>query len=259
MNYQYILYDVKDHIATITFNRPDRLNAVFYPMRMEIASALLTAEADNDVRVIVLTGAGRGFCSGLDMKERAAGTNQTPPEHRLNAHPVAAAFWSMEKPSIAAINGVAVGAGFEMALLCDFRFAAAGIRMGDLHVQRNLVPDVGGPWFLPKLVGWSKACEIILGGDYITAEEALHMGAVNRVLPQEELMPTTLAYATKLARNAPQAMKLCKRLMRRSLLNGPEEIIQNGFTLNGYLMETEDFKEAMSALTEKRNPDFTGS
>jgi len=259
MSYEHILYDINDHIATITFNRPGRLNATFYPMRMEVADALLKAEADNDVRVIVLTGAGRGFCAGLDIKERAAGTNQTPPEHRLKAHPVASAFWSMEKPTIAAVNGVAVGAGFEMALLCDFRFAAEGVRMGDLHVQRNLVPDIGGPWFLPRLIGWSKACEIILGGDYITAEEALQMGVVNRVLPQEGLMPATYEYAAKLARNAPQAMKLSKRLMRRSLVTGPEEVIHNALMLDGYLMEMDDFKEAMSALSEKRTPDFKGN
>src|SRR5205085_1862734 len=155
-------YDVKDHVATLTFNRPDRLNATMWPMRREIADALVKTQADDDVRVLVVTGAGKGFCAGLDVKAKAEGTNEVPIEMRLNGHPVARAFFALEKPVIAAMNGVAVGAGFEMALLCDFRFAAAGIRMGDLHVQRNLVPDVGAPFILPRLVGWSKACEILL-------------------------------------------------------------------------------------------------
>ena len=130
---------------------------------------------------------------------------------------------------------------------------------GRLHVQRNLVPDIGAPWFLPRLVGWSKACEIILGGDFITAEEALQMGVVNKVVPLEELKTVTYEYAAKLARNAPQAMKLCKRLMRRGLTTGPDDLFHSALMLDGYLMETQDFKEALTAVSDKRNPEFIGS
>jgi len=165
---------------------------------------------------------------------------------------------AMEKPIIAAINGVAVGAGFEMAMLCDFRYAAPAIRMGDLHVQRNLVPDVGVPWTLPRIVGWSKACEMILGGDMVTSEEALEMGMVNRVVPAETLLDATYGYAEKLASNAPIAMKLCKRMMRRSYDVGFDETLHLGLMLDGYLMEMDDFKEALAALGEKRKPIFVG-
>ncbi len=258
MTYKHILYDVKDHIATLTFNRPERMNATTWPMRHEIADAVIKAEADDDVRVLVVTGAGKAFCAGMDVKAKAEGTNETPPELRFNTHPVPRAFFALEKPVIAAINGVAVGAGFENAMLCDFRYAAAGIRMGDLHVQRNLVPDVAAPWTLPRIVGWSRACEILLGGDFVTAEEALAMGLVNKVVPPDQLMAATYEYAAKLARNAPQAMRLVKRMMRKGLMTGPDEVLHIGLMLDGYLMQTEDFKEAMAALAAKRPARFTG-
>lgn len=258
MTYKHILYDVKEHIATLTFNRPERLNATTWPMRHEIADAVRKAEADDAVRVLVVTGAGRAFCAGMDVKAKAEGTNDTPVDMRMNPHPVPAAFLAMEKPVVAAINGVAVGAGFEMTLLCDIRYMASGTRMGDLHVQRNLVPDVGSPWTLPRIVGWSRACEILLGGDFVTAEDALTMGLVNKVLPPDQLMPAALEYAAKLARNAPQAMRLCKRMMRKGLMTGPDEVLHLGLLLDGYLMEMGDFKEALTALAAKRPATFTG-
>ena len=258
MSYQHILYDVKDHVATLTFNRPDRLNATNWPMRFEIADAVRRTEADDDVRVLVVTGAGRAFCAGMDVKAKAEGGNETPAEMRMDGHPVARAFFALEKPAIAAVNGVAVGAGFEMAVLCDFRFAAQGARMGDLHVQRNLVPDLAAPWTLPRIVGWSRAAELILGGDFVAAEEALQMGLVNRVLPPDQLMAATYQYAAKLARNAPMAMRLCKRMMRRAQAPTPEDCLHLGIMLDGYLMHMEDFKEALSALGEKRPPRFAG-
>ncbi len=258
MPYEHILYEAKDHVATLTFNRPHRLNATMWPMRLEIADAVRQAEADDDVRVLIVTGAGRAFCAGLDIKAKAEGTNDTPPGLRMDPHPVATAFMAMEKPTIAAMNGVAVGAGFEMAMLCDFRFAAPGARMGDVHVQRNLVPDVGVPWTLPKIIGWSRACEIVLGGDLITSERALEMGMLNRVVPAEQLMDATNEYAAKLAANAPVAMRLCKRMMRRSYEVGIEETLHLGLMLDGYLMEMDDFKEALAAVAEKRQARFIG-
>lgn len=258
MDYKFVLFEKHDNIATITFNRPDRMNAANWGMNDEIVTALKSAEADKDVRVVVLTGAGRAFHAGLDLKARAEGSESTGFDRRVQGHPVARALLAMEKPTIACMNGVAAGAGFEMALLCDFRIAAEGIKMGDLHVKRNLVPDCAGVWILPRLVGWSKACEIILGGDFIDVAECFRLGVVNKVVPPEKLKDATYEYARKLAANAPVAMQLSKKLMRQALFSQPEDILYQSILLDGYLMQTEDWKESLAAFAEKREAHFEG-
>ncbi len=248
-------------VRTITLNRPERLNAVNPRLADELPQALHDAAADDAVRVVVITGAGRGFCAGLDLAEPvriAEGSLQyrIDPYHWVGRW--VQAVTSCEKPIIAAINGAAAGAGFGLALACDLRIVSASAKCTAGYVRRGLSPDAGVTWFLPRLVGQSRAMDIVLTGRDITSDEAQRIGLVSTVLPDEEFAAGVAKYAAMLAAGPPIALALTKRLMLASA----------GATLDAQLREelvhirtcfaSADVREALQAFGEKRAPVFVG-
>jgi 2-(1,2-epoxy-1,2-dihydrophenyl)acetyl-CoA isomerase len=262
--YETVLYEKEDAVATITMNRPDVLNALNWKLLDELHAALTTAEADDDVRVIILTGAGRGFCSGADLSPEAS-EGATDPSRRVNLTPlgrfghVAVLLRRMDKPVIAAVNGIAVGAGFGFFLGCDIRIASEQARFSAIFVRRGLHPDSGTSFHLPRIVGMSRALEMMYTGDIIGAEEADRIGLVSRVVPHEELMPTVMELAGKIAKGPPLVIELVKRVANRSM--GTSDFsMAIGFETwaQSICGGSEDNKEGVRAFLEKREPVFKG-
>ena len=262
MELQDLIYTKEEHIATVTLNRPERLNAFSGAMTAGLTRAMQDAKENNAIRVIIITGAGRGFCSGLDLAAQA--NAQRAPAggggggYRVGGTRLSSLMLSMDKPIIASVNGPAVGWGFELALLCDIRIASSNAVLGDMHVKRGLVPDNGGHWLLPRLIGWAKASEIMFLGERMDAAEAERIGLVNKVVPHEELEPVTRDWATRMANNAPLAVQTAKRQMRLGLSSDYESNLEFSIFAQGRLFQTEDFREGVSSFTEKREATFQG-
>ena len=263
MTYKCLLYTVQDGIATLTLNRPERLNALGDTLREDLYDALVKSAADPDVRVLVITGAGRGFCSGGDVKsmsERERGATASPVSEKLAPARDRAvlAMRDCPKPIIAAINGAAAGAGMNLALACDMRIASSAAKFSQAFVKRGIAPDWGGSWFLPRVVGTAKACELIFTGDTIDAPEALRLGIVNSVVAPEALMPETYKLAGKIAAGPPVAIALSKR----AIYHNQDADLRSGLEFEtfaqGVCRETEDSKEGVRAFMEKRAPVFRG-
>ena len=258
MEYQDIIYTKEGHIATITLNRPERMNAFSIAMIDSIQRALQDAASDDEIRVIVVTGAGRGFCAGLDLKEppdfRGGFSGQTT----MQAPPLPLIVFSIDKPIIAAINGAAIGWGLELALLCDIRVAAENARIGDRHLNYNVIADNGGLFILPRLVGWAKACEISFTGQLMDGKEAERIGLVNKAVPPEQLEAATREMADVIASKPPLAVQLTKRAMRDSLSSDLKTTQDYAIVLLRQLVGSEDFGEAMKALMEGREAQFKG-
>lgn len=272
-----ILYNVDDHVATITLNRPDRLNALVRPMEDALFEAMREADASNDVRVIVLTGAGRGFCAGADLEALDAVTSldwdQTPadellaqitpprvlPESREDFQKTWSYFAAIRKPVIAAVNGPAVGLGFILPLFCDLRFASETARFGTAFAQRGLIAEYGISWMLPRLVGLSNALDLLYSARIIGADEALRMGLVSRVFPAETLLDETLAYARTLATTvSPRSLRVMKRQVYDALLQPLGEAIEAANHEVLASLQCDDFKEGVAHFLEQRPPEFTG-
>ncbi len=261
-----VLIDHKDQVLLITLNRPDRLNAISGPMLNELASKLKEANRDPDVRVVVITGAGKGFCSGLDLKDTqekmAAGqgiglTRQARALFNIDNSPITA-LWDMDKPVIAAVNGAAAGFGLDMALLADMRIVADTAKLAATMVKRNVVPESGGTWLLPRLIGWGKAAEIFYRGLTLTAQESLQLGLANTVVPADQVLATAMQWAQEIAANAPLAVQTTKRMMRLGQDETFETTVDHLMMHFSALIGMEDFKEALRAFNEKRPPKFTG-
>ncbi len=261
MNQQHVLYEVKDHIAIITLNRPEVKNAFSHEMIDLWNRYLIKAREDRDVRVIILTGKGDTFCSGGDIREMAEGKLRSWDMKNFlweGVHRIALTLEDLDKPVIAAINGDAMGAGMDMALMCDIRICSEKARLGESYINLGVVPGDGGAYYLPGLVGISKALELFLTGDVMNPEEALKIGIVNRVVPHEDLLSETLALANKIAAKPPMAVRMTKRAVfqaRNSDLRSHLDYISSQLAL---LTETEDHSEAARAFLEKRRPDFSG-
>ncbi len=256
-----VLYEVRDRVAVITLNRPDRLNAWSPDLHRGYFTSLDRAAADPEVRVIVVTGAGRGFCAGADMDvlqgigDRgglgvdADGADEPDWDH---THAM-----SIPKPVIAAVNGACAGLGFVHALACDIRFAAAGAKFTVAFSRRGLIGEHGMSWTLPRIVGPAVALDLMMSGRVFLAEEALELGVVNRVLPADSLLDETLAYANDLATHAsPTSMAV----MKRQVYSHPDMPLENALAESVQLMRESlgrpDFKEGVASFVEKREPDF---
>jgi len=266
VTYNDLIYAKEDHIATVTLNRPDRMNALTIKTHMELAQAIEDAKNDDDVRVLIITGAGRGFCSGDDVREiflAGEGLATGARTRRLGYLEGAVELGGgggllhLNKPTIAAVNGAAVGYGCDLALMCDMRIASDNARFGEVFIKVGLVPDQG-MLLLPRLVGLAKAYELILTGDIIDAGEAERIGLVNKVVPPEQLEEATKELATKLAKGPPLAVRLAKEGIRRGLGLPLDSFLAFHGPAFQFLAETEDHMEGARAFVEKREPVFRG-
>jgi enoyl-CoA hydratase/carnithine racemase len=275
-SFEQILYDVADGVATVTLNRPDKLNAWTAQMEKEVQAAMARAEADGRVRVIVLTGAGRGFCAGADLqdlgkvagaaspadlerilKDRFVGPQRA--DARADFQKAYSYFPAVGKPVLGAINGSAVGLGLVLALYCDLRFASDQARFGTAFSRRGLIAEHGISWMLPRLVGLPNALDLLFSARLIDAAEALRMGLVNRVLPQAEFMEGVRAYAKELATAvSPRSLRVMKRQVYEALFQTLGEATD---AANAEMMKSfgsADFREGVAHFLEKRPPAFTG-
>ncbi len=259
-----LLYEKSDHIAMITLNRPERLNAISIEMLEALTQRLNEADQDNDIRVIVLTGAGRGFCSGLDLKEAAqgkgiGGTSMMSGASHIGTRTLpTVVLHEIDTPVICAINGPAAGYGLDLALGCDMRLIADTAKLLPGFAKRAIIPESGGTWYLPRLVGWAKACEIGFLADDILPARALELGLVNKIIPTAELMTEAQTWATKIANNAPLAIRAMKRLYRHGLSEDFDSHSHHVLMQLMLLFRSQDFQEGIQSFMEKRPPQFQG-
>ncbi len=256
MSIETLLFEARDHAALITFNRPEKLNAWNQAVAAELSQALQDAEADDEVRAIVLTGAGRAFCAGADL-ERGADTFAGREEggagrNQRNVHP-----YEIGKPVIAAINGPAVGVGMTYPMLCDIRLAAENAKMGFVFTRRGMLPELASHLIVQRVAGFSNAADVLMSGRIFTAEEALAMGLVSKVLPKDELVDAALAMANDYAKAAPASVALTKRLLWKGLDATPAEMMRAEGAPFAWLGNQDDAKEGIMSFLEKRDPQWT--
>lgn len=258
-----LLFKVEDMVATITLNFPEKLNAFNNEMLHAWAERLRECRDRDDVRVIVVTGAGRGFCSGGDTGGMGASDKTSPRQAKdnlqQNIHPIALTLETIDKPVICALNGVAAGAGLDMALHCDIRYAAASARFAETYTRVGLVPGNGAAWFLPRIVGVQKALEMLWTADFVNAEQAKEIGLVLDVFPDDVFMDEVMKIAKKIANNAPISVRYIKRLVYQ----GQTMDLRTHFDqVSSHMIvarTSQDHIEAIDAMRNKREPKFTGT
>lgn len=254
MDFETLILEKADGVATLYLNRPDVLNAIDNTMRRELLAALDEAESDSEVRVLVMTGKGRAFSAGGDVSRMGKGKT----ERMISSHPIIRKIVNLEKPVIAAVNGVAAGAGCSLAMAADIIIASKEARFVQSAIRIGLVPDWGSMYLLPRLVGLSKAKELMLTGASTPAEEAEKLGMVNKVVPAEEFEGFVREYAKKLAQGAPIAISLAKRILNASLSIDIDTLFMLEFQAQTTCRESEDHKEGLASFREKRAPKYTG-
>jgi enoyl-CoA hydratase/carnithine racemase len=264
-DYRHIQFDVPEpRLALVTLNRPDYLNAYTNPLCDELVDALRRYMTDDELRCLVLTGAGRGFCSGGDVSGEGGGPSYRQKqmgqaqEMREGMHRVVAALHRMDKPVIAMINGPAVAGGLTLALACDIRIASDKAKLGDTSGKFGLLPDEGGAWFFPRAMGLDRALKMSLLHEVYSAEEALKLGLVTAVVPAAELKTRTFELARALARKAPLAVRLAKNMMRKALDTSLENSLDDAALSVMVSNPSEDVREGIVAFREKREPQFKG-
>lgn len=259
-----LLYGVDGAVATITLNAPQRMNTISGPMLKQLTDALVRASEDRNVRVVILTGTGRAFCAGLNLEAQSRGTDNlsvgsgaTPTNIDLRNTPPPV-LHAMDKPVIAALNGSAAGYGLDLALGADIRVMAQSAKLAASYAKRGVLPESGGTWYLPRMLGWAKASELVFTGRTLDAAKSLEMGLVNRVVPDAEVVGAARDLALEIAVNAPLAIQAAKRMMRMAWNEPFNEHVHHVFLQLLPLMQTEDMKEGIRAFLEKREPQFKG-
>src|SRR5262245_35929726 len=265
MEFTQILYAKENRVATVTLNRPEKLNAYSETMIHEMLAALADARDDDEVRAVIITGEGRGFCSGGDISRdfqypaRYRGHRlESQLEMRENFHQLVRFLWRFDKPTIAAINGAAVAGGLTLALCCDFRIAGESAKLGDTSLKFALIPDEGGAYLFPKFMGLEKALKMSLFSEVYPASQAKELGLVTEVVPDAELMPTARAWAERLTEGPPIAIRIAKRMMYKQQTMDLENALEDAAMAVMITNYCEDVREGTAAFHEKRKPNFNG-
>jgi 2-(1,2-epoxy-1,2-dihydrophenyl)acetyl-CoA isomerase len=263
-DFKDITYAVEGGIARLTLNKPEKLNALSWGSWAEIETAIADAEADDEAKVVLITGAGRGFCAGTDLTGQGEEASWHPrplqgrPGMMRSRYLATASVYHCRKPTIAAVNGASVGAGFSLAMACDIRIASEAARFSAIFVKRAIVADTGCTWFLPRLVGIENALKLLYTGRIIDAAEALRIGLVSEVAPADELMERATALAREIATGPSVAIELIKKVTQDGLNRDLETSIQMEQYLQGITSQTEDVKEGRQSFLERREPVFKG-
>ena len=256
-----LIYSCADGVATLTFNRPDKLNACTTAMYDGISRVAQQVREDDEIKVLVLTGAGKGFCAGSDAKKRLAKRTKGKKSHKEVVEPIgyfSVPLYGLNKPLIAAINGACVGSGLSLALLCDIRISSEKAKFGALWVKRGLIPDVGATWLLPRIIGLDKALAMSFTGEIIDAHEAEQIGLVTEVVPHDMLMHTVNELALNIARGPSVAIELMKRGMSRGFSGDYLSHLEFESYAQNICFQTKDFQESIAAFLEHREPHFQG-
>ena len=261
MTFEHILYDADQGVATITLNRPDVLNAFNRAMAAEVRQAFSAAGADPGVRAVLMTGAGRAFCAGQDLAEAMPKEGPAPDLGDIVArgyNPIVRTIRQLDKPVVCAVNGVAAGAGANLAFACDFVLASSDASFVQSFSKIGLVPDTGGTFFLPRCIGMARATALMMLADKVTAQEAVTMGLILRVIDAPNLLTEATALARKLAQQPTRGLGLIKRALNASATNGLDEQLALEAQLQAEAGSTADYREGVRAFLEKRPPVFVG-
>jgi enoyl-CoA hydratase/carnithine racemase len=263
IKFENILFSKEESVAKITLNRPERLNAITREMEQELIESLADIHNDEDIKVLVLTGAGRAFCSGGDvsenMVEEYGGSVQKVSDTFHHVYQgIILQLFNLDIPTIGMINGAAVGLGFDLALACDIRIGSENAKFMVAFTKMGLTPAAGGAWLMPRVMGLAKAAEFIYTADLLEAEEALRLGVLNRLVPAASLEKETMALAGKISQNSPLANRLAKLQLHRGLDTDLGTALELGATCQAICLTSEDSREALVAFREKRKPVFKG-
>ncbi|MEX1021870.1 MAG: enoyl-CoA hydratase/isomerase family protein [Dehalococcoidia bacterium] len=266
MTYEHLTLERHGHVGVVTLDRPESLNALNRQLQEDTRAACAEVEADDDLRVMIVTGAGRGFCAGADLSGggRPQGDESPPQAQRLDTLSwvgrQAVAFYRMTKPTIAAVNGVAAGAGMSLSLACDLRVGTPNSRFKTVFAERSLSPDSGMSWFLPRIVGYSRAIDLIATSRAVDADEAYRIGLLDRLVPEDRLLEESLALADQIAALPPMAIRSGKRVTQWNLTVDLETALRNELHGLDYARKAPyDVAESRASWVEKRAPDFTGT
>lgn len=264
MDFETVILKKEGHIATITMNRPEMMNALNIQMLQEMVAAIDEIARNDNVRVVILTGAGRVFCSGADISEggKASGLSGTPVEMHHNVRnsyqKVALGLQRLDKPTIAMVNGAAVGAGCDFAFACDMRVGSEKARFRNGFVRVGLIPGGGGTWLYTRLMGLGRGLEFLFTGDFLEAEEAEHIGVLNKIVPAEDLERETIELAQKIANNPPLAVQMSKMMAYKALDSDLEAALEQAAACQALALSSEDHREGVNAFIERREAQFKG-
>ncbi len=260
MGFQFLTYEVANGIATITLNRPEVYNALNDGITYELQDAWKAVAKDDQVRVVVLTGAGKAFCSGQDLKAAAGQEKRSFMESlQKRYNPIIRAMRALPKPIICRLNGVAAGAGCSLALACDMIVAAEGATLIEVFINIGLVPDSGSAYFLPRLVGMAKAFELCAMGSRVSAAEALELGLINKVVSADQLDASVKEYTSYFAQAPTKSIGLIKKMLAKSTTSNLDEVLEYEAYCQEIAGTSHDYKEGVTAFLEKRKPAFKGN